>query len=195
MYVEILVSKKQRACLQGWALASTFHFPFCHSWFLHCIISCITSAQSGLISWKCKIKIKPRVSRWHSLCVCSPNPRALLGKWELVFPAVKWPPVLEGSVYSRGRDETETWAKQQNTLQKASGISLKEIELLPTYQTLSTLPNPCTFYYVFCLLMDVLESANSFQILMLFYLSSLTAVVFFCNFWINTQTCMQPIKK
>lgn len=108
MYVEIFVSKKQRARPQGWALASTFHFPFCHSWFLHCIISCIASAQSGLISWKCKIKIKPQVSRWHSLCLSSPNPRALLWKWELVFPTTEWPSALEGSVCSWGRDETET---------------------------------------------------------------------------------------
>lgn len=163
--MEFFASKKQKARPQRWALASTFRFPFCHSWFLHCIISCITFAQSGLISWKCKIKIKPRVSRWHSARLSSPNTCALLGKWELVFPIAEWPPALEGYVYSfihevgvkrKPRPSNRTLSKRQ------PGVSLKEIELLPTYQLLFTHQNPCTFYYAFCLLMDELESTNFF---------------------------------
>lgn len=185
MYVEIFVSKKQRACLQGWALASTFHFPFCHSWFLHCIISCITSAQSGLISWKCKIKIKPRVSRWHSLLLSSPNPCALLGKWELISPTVKWPPALEGSGYPQGRDKTETLAKQQDTHQKAVWHQFKG-NWVVTHLS-DTLYTSKPIHFLLCLLsadgfMGISKLLSNPDVLFVF----LHCCCLFCNLWITT---------
>lgn len=62
------------------------------------------------------------------------------------------------------------------------GISLKETELLPTYQPLSTHQNPCTFYYAFCLLMDELESTNFFKISLLLYLSPFNVALFCVTF-------------
>lgn len=62
------------------------------------------------------------------------------------------------------------------------GISLKEIELLPTYRPLFTHQNPCTFYYAFCLLMDELESTNFFKISLLLYLSPFNAALFCVTF-------------
>lgn len=121
-------------------------------------------------------------------CICPPRYTRPSGKIGAATPTAEWPPALEGYVYSQGTRATSS-AKQQDT-KRQSGISWKEIKLLPTYQPLFTHQKLCTFYYVFCLLMDELESTNLISALL--YSSSSTAVIFCVIFGLtNRQTHTQ----
>lgn len=70
------------------------------------------------------------------------------------------PPATEGYVYSQVPVQQ---AKPNNRIlsKRQSGISWKEMKLLPTYQPLFTHQKLRAFYCVFCLLTDELESTNS----------------------------------